>query len=136
MRYAVRKNVGHFHEQSISILSIFSAVVLAFMGGISFSGSVLENFASVSMFRLIVTIVLLGFIVFNTIGILLRFVLRIVYGAPEKAAAPPGMVVLNIVLGSILVLTVVFYAVGIGNIVEGWGTAPAHSSVSHTDVLP
>lgn len=32
----VKKSVEHFHEQSISILGIFSAVVLAFMGGISF----------------------------------------------------------------------------------------------------
>ena len=98
----VQKNVDHYHEQSISILGIFSAVVLAFMGGLSFSSSVLENFASVSMFRLIITIVLLGFVVFNALFILLRFVLHIVYSDPTKKNCSQGNIQGNHATGCFL----------------------------------
>lgn len=50
----------------IAILGIFSSVVLAFIGGMTFSTSVLNNIASVTIYRLITTISLIG-IVFSTI---------------------------------------------------------------------
>lgn len=126
----VQKNVEHYHEQSISILGIFSAVVLAFMGGISFSSSVLANFASVSMFRLIITIVLLGFVVFNALFILLRFVLHIVYSDPTKKKTSRGMIALNIALAVILVGTIGAYIFGAGTTIESWGATPEKTSTS------
>nr|DAP53455.1 MAG TPA: hypothetical protein [Caudoviricetes sp.] len=126
----VQKNVDHYHEQSISILGIFSAVVLAFMGGLSFSSSVLENFASVSMFRLIITIVLLGFVVFNALFILLRFVLHIVYSDPTKKKTSRGMIALNIALTAILAGTIGAYIFGAGPTIESWGATPEKTSTS------
>ena len=126
----VQKNVEHYHEQSVSILGIFSAVVLAFMGGISFSSSVLANFASVSMFRLIITIVLLGFVVFNALFILLRFVLHIVYSDPTKKKTSRGMIALNIALAVILVGTIGAYIFGAGTTIESWGATPEKTSTS------
>lgn len=131
----VQRNVEHYHEQSISILGIFSAVVLAFMGGLSFSSSVLENFSSVSMFRLIITIVLLGFVVFNAIYILLRFILHIVYSDPTKKSVPIGMIVLNLALGAILSITIILYIKGFGNTIEQWGTSPESSSSSCSETI-
>lgn len=128
----VKKSVEHFHEQSISILGIFSAVVLAFMGGISFSSSVLENFAAVSMFRLIITIVLLGFVIFNALFILLRFVLYIVHIDFPGQKTSFHIKALNIALAVILGITILAYSFGAGNILESWGAAPITTSSSTT----
>ena len=117
----VQSNVSHYHEQSIAILSIFSAVVLAFMGGISFSSAVLQNFGSVSIFRLILTITLLGFVICNTIFILLKFILHIVYKDTSKKSFSSGILAINIILGIILIATVAIYANGKGPVIESWG---------------
>lgn len=130
----VQQNVEHYHEQSISILGIFSAVVFAFMGGLSFSSGVLENFATVSMFRLIITIVLLGFIVFNAIYILLRFILHIIYSNPTKKKCPGGVIALNIALAIILIGTILSYAFGAGNTIERWGSVPESESSSSSEI--
>lgn len=59
---------------SITTLTIFSAVVLAFSGGITFEAGMLEGMASASAYRLVFTIALTGFILFNTIFALLYMV--------------------------------------------------------------
>lgn len=59
---------------SITTLTIFSAVVLAFSGGITFEAGMLQGMASASPYRLVFTIALTGFILFNTIFALLYLV--------------------------------------------------------------
>lgn len=59
---------------SITTLTIFSAVVLAFSGGITFEAGMLQGMASASPYRLVFTIALTGFILFNTIFALLYMV--------------------------------------------------------------
>lgn len=59
---------------SITTLTIFSAVVLAFSGGITFEAGMLEGMAAASPYRLVFTIALTGFILFNTIFALLYMV--------------------------------------------------------------
>lgn len=126
------EKIAHFHEQSVEILSIFSAVVLAFMGGISFSNAILQNFQNGSMFRLIVTIVLLGFIVCNALFILLRCILYIIYKDKSGKHFLVGwMKALNIAFAAILAITILLYSLGIGNTIEEWGqTKPQNTSES------
>lgn len=59
---------------SITALTIFSAVIMAFSGGISFESSVFESISSASIYRLIFIIALSGFVLFNTIFALLYIV--------------------------------------------------------------
>ncbi len=59
---------------SITTLTIFSAVVLAFSGGITFEAGMLDGMATASPYRLVFTIALTGFILFNTIFALLYMV--------------------------------------------------------------
>ncbi len=59
---------------SITTLTIFSAVVLAFSGGITFEAGIFKGMAVSSSYRLIFTIALTGFILFNTIFALLYLV--------------------------------------------------------------
>lgn len=69
--------VKSMQKEYITILGIFASIVLTFVGGISFSSSILENIAEVSPFRLILVIDFLGFILTNTIYLLLKFILII-----------------------------------------------------------
>ena len=71
------KDMKGMEKDYISILGIFSSVVLAFVGGMAFSTSVLENINAVSIYRLILTVDLLGFVLVNTIYLMLKFILVI-----------------------------------------------------------
>lgn len=116
-----KEQVKNIHEQSIAILGSFSAVVLAFVGGLSFSSSALANIGSVSMFRLIVTLLILGFVLFNSLFILAQFIFCIVYHRPQKAPFQSTIRFYNVVLLVTLIVTVVLYAIGFGRIIELWG---------------
>lgn len=127
----VKNNIEKYHEQSVSILSIFSAVVLAFMGGISFSSGVLNSIASASMFRLIITILLLGFVLFNSVFILLRCVMYIIR-KKEAEKFKSGIFWFNAILIGILVAVIVAYNCGFGSKIEEWGQIPPLQSASAT----
>lgn len=59
---------------SITTLTIFSAVILAFSGGITFESGIFKGMVETSPYRLVFTIALSGFILFNTIFALLYLV--------------------------------------------------------------
>lgn len=63
---------------SITTITIFSAVVLTFSGSIAFESGILQGMHTVSACRLIFAIALTGFILFNTIFVLLYLVGRLV----------------------------------------------------------
>ena len=73
----LRNEVKGIEKEHISILGIFASIVLAFVGGITFSTSVLQNIGSVSIYRLLLVIDLLAFVLINTIFILVRFIFEI-----------------------------------------------------------
>lgn len=70
----LQKEIKSVEKEYISILGIFAAIVLAFVGGITFSTSVLQNISMVSIFRLLLVIDFLAFILINTIYILVKFI--------------------------------------------------------------
>lgn len=70
----LQKEIKGVEKEYISILGIFASIVLAFVGGITFSSSVLQNIASVSIYRLLIVIDLLALVLINVINILVRFV--------------------------------------------------------------
>ena len=59
---------------SITTLPIFSAVILAFSGGITFESGIFQGMVESTSYRLVFTIALSGFILFNTIFALLYLV--------------------------------------------------------------
>lgn len=59
---------------SITALTIFSAVVLAFSGGLTFEAGVLQGMETSTAYRLVFVISLTGFVLFNTIFVLLYIV--------------------------------------------------------------
>lgn len=64
-------------KEYITILGIFASIVLSFVGGITFTTSVLQNIDKASIFRLALVIEVLGFVLMNLTYILISFILEI-----------------------------------------------------------
>lgn len=64
-------------KEYISILGIFSAVVLAFVGGSMFSSSVLESMSSTNIYRVIFVVDFLAFVVVSLVYLLVSFIMAI-----------------------------------------------------------
>ena len=65
----LQQQVKGVEREYISILGIFASIVLAFVGGITFSTSVLQSISAASIYRLLLTIDFLAFVLINTIYI-------------------------------------------------------------------
>ena len=88
----MQKEIKSVEKEYISILGIFAAIVLAFVGGITFSTSVLQNISAVSVFRLLLVVDFLAFVLINVIYILVKFI----YTINEKSVKLFNVKVLNI----------------------------------------
>lgn len=64
-------------ETSVTILSIFSGIVLTVVAGLFYSSSVIDNINAANFNRLICASALVGFVCFNLIAIMFRFVEKI-----------------------------------------------------------
>lgn len=73
----LEKQLKGIEKEYISILGIFAAVVLAFIGGITFSSSVLQNMMGVSVYRLLIVVDMLAFVLINVIYLLVKFIFKI-----------------------------------------------------------
>jgi hypothetical protein len=73
-----KNKLDNLYGTIISVLGIFSAVVIAFFGGISVLGSALNNINAVSKYRLIFSIATTGFVIFNIIFMLLYIISKLV----------------------------------------------------------
>ena len=73
----LQKQIKSVEKEYISILGIFAAIVLAFVGGITFSTSVLQNISAVNAFRLLLVVDFLAFVLINIIYILVKFIFTI-----------------------------------------------------------
>lgn len=64
-------------KEYITILGIFTAVILAFVGSFTFSTSVLNNVSNTEVFKLIGIALVIGLVFFNVIHYLLQFLREI-----------------------------------------------------------
>lgn len=62
----------------IAVLSIFSAVVMAFFGGINYLSSAIAGLEHSSIFKVVIIIVIAGSVLFNCIFLLMFMVSRII----------------------------------------------------------
>lgn len=99
----LQKQIKGVEKEYISILGIFAAVVLAFVGGITFSTSVLQNISAVSVFRLLLVVDFLAFVLINVIYILVKFIFTI----NEKDAKLFNIKALNIACLIIAVIIII-----------------------------
>ena len=70
----VEKDLKETQKEHITILGIFSSVVLTFVSGIIFSTSVLQNIDKVSIYRLLLIVDVLALSLSNAMYYLMRFI--------------------------------------------------------------
>lgn len=105
----LKKEVKGIEKEYISILGIFAAVVLAFVGGITFSSSVLQNIYKGSIFRLLLIVDILADVLLNVIYMLIKFIL-IINGEHHNGK----------IQGFHIGLINIICAVGAGLVILGW----------------
>ncbi len=76
-------------ETSVTILGIFAGIVLTVVAGLFYSSSVIENATNANFYRLMSVSALVGFVCFNLIAIMFRYISKL-KGNPEKAKAEEG----------------------------------------------
>lgn len=69
-----KQKIEDSQRESITILGIFAAIVLAFTGGIAYSTSVFENIHKSSIYRIIIISLIIGFVMINIISLLFYFI--------------------------------------------------------------
>lgn len=104
----VKKRIKKQQTQYITILGIFASIVLAFVGGLTFSTSVLSHMHEVSIYRLVFVICCIGFLIFNTLFALFGFILRIT----EKEVDYCVFRVVNGVFVAIIIINALWYEYG------------------------
>lgn len=102
-------------KEYITILGIFASIVLAFIGGLVFSTSVLQYMKDVSIYRLVLIVVLIGFVLINTINILLRYIFKLNDRHYEKDLKTP-ILAINITLGILLVIVIIAWGLSAQNL--------------------
>ena len=91
----LNKELKNSQRDYIAVLGIFATVVVTFMGGMTFSSATLAAMNLVTVYRLTGTIILLGFVLFNLINVLMKFLLLIT-GKIEKDRLKAEIFSLNI----------------------------------------
>lgn len=87
----------------IAVLGIFAAILLAFVSGLTFSTSVLANMHQVSIYRIVLISLIIGFILFNILWCLFYCIHRILRNK-EKMKNRYFYVVNGIIIGLIIVI--------------------------------
>lgn len=110
----LKNEIKGVEKEYISILGIFAAIVLAFVGGITFSSSVLQNIHSVSIYRLLIVIVLLAFVLVNVIWLLVKFIAEI----NDKGIKLFNIKLFNVVCILMAMAIVVAWALNVQDVAE------------------
>lgn len=109
----IRDEVKDIQKKYITVLGIFSSIVLAFTSGIAFSTSVFQNMHLSSPYRVVVVCLLIAFALINPFFILV-FYLRDVWGKSAKKETEIKFVVaFNVIIMVLIALTTIFWGFGL-----------------------
>ena len=101
----IKDNLTKISVQYITILGIFASIVLAFVSGLAFSTSVLQNIDKVSIYRLIAVISLIAIFIVNILNSLFSFIKQIHYGKDDESSKFKPLNLFNIIMLLIIILT-------------------------------
>ena len=111
-------------QTSISILGVFSAVVLTFNMGISFAADVLQTFMQSSIYHSVLVILLFGFIIGNVVFALFAFLRHIHKDITKESFKETllGKIIkyFNIVLAALLVINIACWLFGASEYRDKW----------------
>ncbi len=96
----------------ITILGIFATIILAFVSGLAFSTSTLNNIDKASIYRLVVVVSLIAIFIVNILNFLFSFIMQIHYGKDDKYSKFNPVNCFNIVMLIIILLTALAWYFG------------------------
>lgn len=138
----LREEVKGIQKEHITILGIFAAIMLAFVGGFTFSTSVLQNLGKVSTGELIIVALVIGLVFILLITILLNF-LREINGKSKKDKSSAKSTCAIIIVSILLALFLIGYALSrtdIGTIKRFFGAPDSNVTVTAepetTEMMP
>lgn len=73
----ISKTAENMQREYITILGIFSAIVITFVAGVVFSSSVLNNISKVSIYRLTFVMIMIAWFLINLLALLMDFIKKI-----------------------------------------------------------
>ena len=107
------KKIQMAESHSITILGIFASVVLAFVGGLAFSSSVLQNIGNASIYKIVLVSCGIAAVLINLIYLLLRFIREINQISGETERYPQYLRRLMFGIGVIVLLDVAAWFLGL-----------------------
>mgnify|MGYP003375824137 CR=1 FL=1 len=113
-----QKKIEGAQKENITILGLFSAVVLSFMSGIGFSSSVLESMQHSSIYKAAFLCLALGLVLTNLLFLLFRFILHIHKPGEEYPHLKRWVKWANGILLALILLVVAAWAIDLKTIVE------------------
>ena len=103
----IRKEIKEAEREYITILGIFAAVIIGFVGAFNFSSSVLDNIGNASLKKLVVVSITIGMVFYMIISLLIKFLYDIngkkfSFTCNDNLALCIVFLTLGIILGVIL----------------------------------
>lgn len=108
------KEFKGMEKEYITILGIFASIIISFVAGITFSTSVLENMHSVGIYRLVLVILLIAFVLLNAINLLVRYIFRL--NKAENCQFPMWQI--DLILAVLLVLLLIGWILSVDQLPE------------------
>lgn len=105
----VRKTIKNQQTQYITILGIFASIVLAFVGGFTFSTSVFANIDKSSIYRLVFVMVFIACFVTNILYCLFGFIKNLNIENPEFIFKNKAIISFNVLMFLVLICDGVIY---------------------------
>lgn len=103
MERNLKSDFKSLEREYITILGIFVAIILAFVGGITFSSSVLQHMGSVSSYRLFSVIIVLGDIMLSALFLMMKFICSL----NDKKFENKWLYIVNFVAGLLFLMVIV-----------------------------
>lgn len=103
-----QKRIDNAQKEYVTILGIFAAVVITFVGGIAFSTSVLQNIHQSSIYRIVFICLLIGLVLLNVICALFYFIERLVKSNDEEKKPRNSFkpfIIINVIMLVLILIT-------------------------------
>ena len=104
--------LSNMQKEYIAILGIFAAIILAFVSGLVFSNSVLQNIDKASIYKLLLISIIIGFFITNILLFLFNFVKSIVRNNENNSILDPHISYFNL---AAIILILVLFAVSVSH---------------------
>ena len=108
----VTDKLNNMQKDYIAILGIFAAIILAFVSGLVFSNSVLQNIDKANIYKLLLISITIGFFITNILLFLFSFVKSITRNNENNSVLDPHISYFNL---AAIILILVLFAVSVSH---------------------